>query len=184
MTTQAKLYTADELWQLSSTAAEHRYELINGELIIVSPTGDIHTILASFFIYYLMAFVLPRDLGDVTGEIGGYQLSDDTVLAPDVGFIAKGRLTQLSGKYIPFAPDLAIEIRSLGDTAIEIYDKVVLYFAHGTRLVWGVYPKSRTVHVYTSATQVAILTIDDVLNGGDVLPGFNLPVRDVFQRLG
>lgn len=184
MTTLEKLYTAAELWELSRGEDHKRYELWNGRLIEVSPTGDMHTILSVWLAHLLLSFVVPRDLGDVTGEIGGYQLTEDTVLAPDVGFIAKGRLQQLTGKFIAFAPDLAIEIRSPGDTTTEIYEKVVEYFKYGTRLVWVVYPRSRTIHVYTSAVQVKILTVDDVLDGGDVLPGFSVPVREIFQRLG
>ncbi len=182
MVTLEKLYTADELWELSQGADEKRYELWNGRLVEVSPSGDMHTILSTWLAYLLLGYVVERDLGDVTGEIGGFRLSEDTVLAPDVGFIAKGRL-ELSGKFIPFAPDLAVEIRSPGDTQPEIYDKVVEYFRYGTRLVWVVYPKSKTIHVYTSAIQVSILTLDDTLDGGDVLPGFNVSVREVFRRL-
>ncbi len=183
MAVQEKLYTADDLWELSRGDAEKRYELWDGRLVEVSPSGDMHTILIVWISYLLMDYALKNDLGDVTGEIGGYKLSETTVLAPDVGFIAKGRL-QLSGKFIPFAPDLAVEIRSPGDTLTEIYDKVVEYFKYGTRLVWVVYPKSKTIHVYSSATQVKILTIEDTLDGGSVLPGSRVSVHAVFQRLG
>jgi Uma2 family endonuclease len=183
MAVQERHYTADDLWQLSQSDEAKHFELYKGRLIEMSPTGDTHTILASYINYFLMDFVLARQLGDVTSEIGGYKIDEDTVLAPDVGFVRKGRMPQLSGKFIPFAPDLAVEIRSPGDTKIEIYDKVVEYFKYGTRLVWVVYPNSRTIHVYNSATHVTILTLADTLDGSEVLPGFNVPVRDVFQRL-
>jgi Uma2 family endonuclease len=150
----------------------------------VSPTGEIHTILAVWIAHLLLLFVDAHDLGEVTSEIGGYRLAPDTVLAPDVGFISKARLVTPTGQgYIPLAPDLAVEIMSPGDKASEINDKVLLYLQAGIRLIWVVYPSSKTITVYKPSDNAKIVDINGILDGGDILPGFSLPVRDIFKKL-
>jgi Uma2 family endonuclease len=185
MAVTQKPTTAEELALLHDDDAK-RYELVEGVLIEVSPSNQIHTALAAELARLLGNYVVEHDLGEVSGEIGGYllQRNPDIVRAPDVGFISKAKLTtEIDSAYYPFAPDLAVEIVSPGDTATEVYDKVVEYFKAGTQLVWFVYPNSKTVHIYTSTTSVAILTVDDVLDGMNVLPGLKLPVGDVFKRM-
>jgi Uma2 family endonuclease len=186
MAIQERLYTADDLWEMSHGENAKRLELSKGIIIEVSPTGEVHTVIAAWLLYLIMRFVELHDLGEVTGEAGGYlpATDPDIVRAPDIGFVAKERLTlSTSEKYVPLAPDLAGEIMSPGDTAAEINDKILEYLQAGTRLIWVVYPKSRTVTVYRSLTDVHILDLDGTLDGFDVLPGFSLPVRDVFKKL-
>src|SRR5258708_5727360 len=110
MAIQEKLYTADDLWQMSHGADEKHYELVKGTLIDVAPSGDAHTVLAVWFGHLLLTHVAPNDLGEVTGEVGGFILftDPDTVRAPDVGFIAKARRNPMTGKFYPMAPDLAV----------------------------------------------------------------------------
>ena len=84
-------------------------------------------------------------------------------------------------KFIPFAPDLATETVSPSDTMEEVEEKVLDWFKAGTRLVWVLIPKTRTVRVYRSPTDLTILTDQDELDGGDVLPGFRLPVARIFS---
>jgi Uma2 family endonuclease len=166
------------------SASEKNFELIKGILVDVSPTTPVHTVLAAWIAHLLLAYVDANDLGEVTGENGGYQLAADTVLAPDVGFVSKERLTsQMGDGFIPFAPDLAVEIISPVDTANAFNDRVLQYLESGTRLIWAIYPSSKTVTVYKSSRKLVIFDINNVLDGGDVLPGFSLPVREIFKKL-
>ena len=183
MTTSERLYTADELWALSHSDTSKKWELSKGVLVEVSPTGNSHTILAVELARVIGNFVKAHKLGKVTGEAGGYILSEnpDIVRAPDVGFIAKAR-AKSTDKYFPGAPDLAVEIVSPGDTETEIAKKVREYLDAGTRLIWFFYPASRTVKVHTP-TMTKTLDENDVLDGMDVLPGFLLSVRDIFAVL-
>lgn len=189
MAVQAKVYTVDDLRELSRGVNEKRYELVKGELREVMPTGDIHTELAVWAAHLVVSYVMPRQIGVVTGEIGGYILYQDpktgrdTVRAPDVGFLFKDRLQPPTGSFYPVAPDLAVEIVSPNDTATEIDEKIEDYFQGGTRLVWVIYPKSKRVHVYRAVDDVHIVTIDGVLGGGDVLPDFSLPVQELFAHM-
>ena len=103
---------------------------------------------------------------------------------PDVAFISHDRIAALKGRpaVIPFAPDLAVEVISSGNTRKEMERKLHEYFDAGVKLVWYVYPETERVFVYRGLEQVRELTIDDTLDGEDVLPGFQLSIRDWFSR--
>ena len=125
----------------------------------------------------MIAFVRPRKLGTVLGPDGMLRLVPGLVRAPDVSFLARGKLSRKKHRddRIPsVAPDLAVEVISKGNTKPEIARKMVDYFAAGTRLAWVVDPKTMTVRVHTAPREWVVLGLDDVLDGGDVLPGFQL----------
>jgi Uma2 family endonuclease len=104
-----------------------------------------------------------------------------TILAPDVGFIAKARVPREPVRsYLHLAPDLAVEVVSPNDSASEIHVKVNKYLQYGTRAVWVAYPETHTVAVHT-ASGAKTLTESETLDGGDILPGFTLPVREIFS---
>jgi Uma2 family endonuclease len=184
MLIQEKLYTADEFWE--TFGETKRLELVKGVPTEMSPTGEAHMIIAAWLTYLLFGYVESHDLGIVTASEGGFILSADptTVRAPDVGFVAKGRLTEpTTERYFPGPPDLAVEIVSPNDRADEIHNKVMDFLSAGTRLVWVVYPSSKTVAVYPPDSAGHIFTAEDTLDGGSVLPGFSLPVREIFKKL-
>jgi Uma2 family endonuclease len=185
MAVQEKLYTADELWALSHTGEDKRYELDEGALIEMAPTGDAHGAVALWIGHLIVGYVAEHDLGDASGAETGYRLSTDpdTVRGPDVGFIAKSRLTPMTGKYYPVAPDLAVEVVSPGDSAHLVRRKVNQYLAAGTSLVWVIYPEEKVVDVYRPAHDTSTFKVGNTLDGGNVLPGFKLPVSDIFSRL-
>jgi Uma2 family endonuclease len=184
MVVQEKLYTVDEFWE--TFGSTKRLELVKGVPTEMSPTGEAHMIVAAWLTYLLIAHVEAQDLGVVTASEGGFTLSTDpaTVRAPDVGFIGKARLNRpTSERYFDGPPDLAVEVVSPNDLASDIHDRVMDFLNAGTRLVWVIYPRSRTITVYKSESEAHILNADDTLDGGDALPGFTLPVRDVFKKL-
>ncbi len=89
----------------------------------------------------------------------------------------------MTGKYYEMAPDLAVEVVLPTDTARQMRRKADQYLAAGTRLVWVIYPEDRLIDVYQAGHDPHPFKIDDTLNGGDVLPGLTLPVRQVFEQL-
>jgi Uma2 family endonuclease len=188
MAIQQKVYTTDDLWELShapSGSIEKRYELVQGEIREMSPAGGLHGGLASDLNIEIGVFVKQHDLGFVTAAETGYILytdpvKGDTVRAPDVGFVAKHRLPDgLPVKYIPLAPDLAVEVVSPTDTADEIEEKVRDYLRAGTRLIWVWYPKTRSVVEHT-LSGVNRYGEDDTLSGGDVLPRLTISIKAIF----
>jgi len=129
------------------------------------------------------SFADERDLGIVAGADGTLRLFPQQVRIPDVSFVCWERLPdrRLPSEPIPhLAPDLAVEVISEGNTREEMERKLREYFQAGVRLVWYVYPKNRAVRVYTDLDNMTELTDDANLDGGEVLPGFQLPLVQLF----
>ena len=176
------LITADELLQMKDDG--FRYELVRGELIKMSPAGHQHGRIALNFTTPLDQFVRANQLGAVYAAETGFKLAadPDVVRAPDAAFIRRERVEAVGRTegFWPGAPDLAAEVVSPGDTYAEVQDKVADWLDAGTRLVVVVNPSTQTVALYRSRSDIRILTMDDVLNGGDIVPNWTLPVRDIF----
>jgi Uma2 family endonuclease len=160
-------------------------ELVDG-VLVEKATGFSESALAVVLAHLLYAFVRPRKLGLVTGEQGTVRLFAGLVRIPDVAFTSWERLPgrRMHQEPIPhLAPDLAVEVLSQSNTIGEMKRKRHDYFSAGARLVWLADPLTRTVDVYSSEDQFRRLTEADVLDGGGVLPGFQLAVRDWFAEL-
>ncbi len=181
--TQEHLHTAEDL--LHKLEDGKHYELIMGELIEMSPTNALHGVIVQELAGFIWNHVRTHKLGKVFAAETGFTVSTnpDTVLAPDIAFVSVARAKPLTEKFAAVAPDLAVEVVSPGNTAGEMNQKIVLYFQAGTRQVWIVYPKTQTIHIYTSETTVAILTRRDTLDGAKVLPDFKLVLNDLFSVL-
>jgi len=174
--------TAEELFRLPDDG--FRYELVEGELIQMTLRGAQRGELASLTAYRLRNFVDPRGLGSVSGAKTGFLIrrDPDTVRAPDAAFIRKERVPPGGAPkgYWPFAPDLAVEVVSPNDPASPLLRKVREYLGAGTRLVWVIDPEVRAVTVYKSPRVARVLEAGDVLTGEPVLPGFRLPLAELF----
>lgn len=181
-TTTTQLMTAEELLKLPR--GEHRYELVRGELREMSPAGYEHGRVGMQLAVPLGYFVKRKRLGKVCLAETGFKLrsNPDTVRAPDIAFICQTRIEQTSGVtgYWNGPPDLAVEVTSPDDSARRISTKVAEWLDAGTRLVWVVSPKLKTIAVYSSLTNVLTLSEKDTLDGGDVVPGFDIPVSEIF----
>ncbi len=180
MTVQEQLMTAEAFWELH---AGKPYELVRGEVIEVPLAGYSHGATCSCVAGKLGAFVDAHDLGDVVIDTG-FRLAADTICGPDVAFMSQQNLATIteSDKYLPFAPDLAVEVVSPGDTASEVQDKVDLYLDAGTRLVWIMYPTLQHVVVHRADRTSKTVLRDGIVDGEDVLPGLKIAVVDLFPQ--
>lgn len=182
MTAQKTLVTADDL--LRPPYASMRCELLDSEVSQRAPTGEAHAFLANRFGRVLSIHVDTRHLGRVYSTELGFRIrrDPDTVRAPDVLFVIANRLRAgpPSSGFLEMAPDLVVEVVSPNDTAAEVQREMEDWLAAGVRLVWVVYPETESVVVYRSRTDHALLKIDDTLDGGDVLPGFSVPLKEIF----
>jgi Uma2 family endonuclease len=161
------------------------FELVDG-VLVEKVMGYLESVLAIELGRLLGNFIKRRKLGTLAGEAGMLRLSPGLVRIPDLSFISRARLAahrRALPAVLPLAPDLAIEMLSEGNTSREMARKVSEYFASGSRLVWLVDPRDRTVTVYNSPTDSIVLTEKQTLSGGDVLPGFRLPLRKLFAIL-
>ena len=178
--------SADELASLEGDG--YRYDLLNGDLIRVSPAGFEHGRLAARIGARLVVFLDSHpELGVAVGAETGFRVArdPDTVLGPDAAVVRRERLPPSADQagYLNLAPDLAVEIVSPTDRWTTVTGKVDAYLAAGTRLVWVVEPSQRTVRVYAvnRAERRLRADTDSVLEGDDVLPGFWLPLADLFE---
>jgi Uma2 family endonuclease len=162
------------------------YELVDGTLV-EKGMGYEESEIAVLLIIYLGNFIVPRKLGILTGADGMMRTTDPQVRMPDVAFLSRARFPggkRPKGPIAPVGPDLAVEVLSKSNTKAEIARKLREYFASGTRLAWIVDPKTKSVRVHISPTDSTRLDLamGGLLEGGDVLPGFRLPLADLFAN--
>jgi Uma2 family endonuclease len=157
-------------------------ELIDGALVEKTMGFD-ESCLTGLLIAALVNHVARHRLGVVSAPDGLIRLAPGLVRAPDVAFTSRARLRgrKKGDPILHVAPDLAVEILSKSNTRREMDRKLREYFAAGTLLVWYVDPRARTVRVYSSPDRPTLLTASDTLDGSPVLPGFLLPLRDLFD---
>lgn len=181
-TTETKLVTADELLEMPHDG--FRYELIEGELKRMSPAGEEHGRVGMELAIPLGYHVKKNKLGKLYLAETGFliETNPDTVRAPDIAFIRIERIQEAPKvkSYWIGAPDLAIEVTSPGDTVREVEGKVTEWLEAGASMVWLVSPKLKTITVYRSLTDIVTLTEKDTLDGGEVVPGFQIPVAEIF----
>ena len=170
--------TAQELGNLDDDS--NRHQLIKGELLTMPPPKFEHMRVCANLTIILGQYVKANRLG-VVGNEGGYKLESDpdTVLAPDVSFVAKDRISLSPEGYHSGPPDLAIEVLSPGDRKGYVERKLSIWLETGTRSVWLVDPRRRTVEVVSSAKNRRMLHEDDELVD-DTVPGFRVKVSEIF----
>ena len=182
-TAKNKLLTAEDLLRLHSQGVKG--ELIEGVLHRKVSAGKRHARIAGRVITLFNNFVMPRRIGQVGGTDGGVlvQRNPDSVREPDVYFVSAERLPldDDSDGYLEVAPELVVEIVSPSDTQTEVSEKTRLWLNLGVLIVVEVYPGTRTLSVHRTGAPSVTLTGDDVLDGGDVLPGFTLPLSEIFD---
>ena len=174
--------TAEQLARMPDTGK--RYELVKGELRMMSPAGRRHGRIAMKLGRMLANHVADHELGEVYAAETGFLLSrdPDSVRAPDVAFVAQARLQELKEEtgYLPLAPDLAGEVVSPNDSFSRVEEKSLAWIAAGAKIVLVVDPQARLLHVYRAADNIAVLDEDAVLDVSDVVPLWTLTVREVF----
>jgi Uma2 family endonuclease len=161
------------------------YELVDGTLV-EKAMGVGETKLEGWILHLFYEYLKDHDIGEVIPGTGPLRLAKGIVRLPDVSVcLWRHATTEEEDRKNPIAntfPDLAVEVISRSNTPAEMARKRKEYFKAGTSIVWHVYPRTRTVEVYTSPSKFRTLTIDDTLDGGTVLPGFRLPLRTLFGR--
>jgi Uma2 family endonuclease len=189
MTIQQKLYTAKEFWATADErSADKLYELIHGEIFEMAPPKKTNSIIAMYIGRLLGNFVDANEIeGYVMGADGGYTLSDEDVRVPDVSFILKERLPNVDDTESIIAPDFVVEVISPSESPRMVNEKTALYLLAGAKLVWNIYPDEKEVEVWTKGSgekfEMQAFRLKDTLDGGDVLKGFTLPVKDIFAQI-
>jgi Uma2 family endonuclease len=161
-------------------------ELIDGTLV-EKTMGYYESAIAMALGYFLQQYLNQHDLGIVLGPDGTLRIVPDQIREADVAFLSwrhfPGRV--LPAEPVPaIAPDLAVEVLSKGNTPAEMNRKLKDYFTAGVKLVWFIDPESESATVYESPRKSRKLSLADALKGGKVLPGFELPLKELFKKAG
>ena len=181
--TVEKQITTIEAFERFIAQSEHRdrsFELINGEIVEKMPTEE-HGIIAARIVAEFIIFLKDHPMGRAAVE-ARYRLPDDSRndLIPDVSYISNERALAVTKKgAVPQMPDLAVEVKSPDDSNNELRAKAIYYLKAGSRMVWLVFPAKQQVEVYTEDA-VRTLSANDLLDAGDLLPGFKLALKDIF----
>jgi Uma2 family endonuclease len=161
------------------------YEVVEGK-VVEKIVGASEIEIATLLIEFLAPFVRAHRLGKVLGEmIFRIDQVKDLQRRPDVSFVSHARWPY--HRRVPdvavwnMVPDIAIEIDSPSNTADHVQEKIHEYFAAGVRRVWVVYPRQQEVYVYASSTEIQVLQLGQDLDGGDLIPGFRLPLAALFE---
>ena len=178
-----KLLTAEDLLRLDSKGVKG--ELIRGEFRETMSAGLKHGEVVMKLGFLMGSVVIPGRLGRLAGSDAGVILErdPDTVREPDVAFISAARLplTERVTSYYEIIPDLVVEIASPSDSRREVNNKARMWHSHGVPLVWAAYPETRTIDVHRADGTITTLDENDVLDGGEILPGFAVRVKDIFD---
>jgi Uma2 family endonuclease len=177
-----ELLTAEDLFRIPG---DEPWELWEGKLRRVPGAGALASGIAGCVGMHLSLFVRPRKLGVVTAANGGYILArnPDTVLIPDAGFVRWERIPGrvIPVEFCPFPPDLAVEVLTFWNVPGDVEAKTWHYRKACVPLLWWVDPNRRAVGVYRTGEFAAELGEGDTLDGEDILPGFTLPVSEIFE---
>lgn len=184
MMATAKLMTADDLARMTPEPG-YRYELIRGVVRRMAAAGARHGAIGFEVGRRLGNHVVEHRLGILfTSDTGFFIERDpDVILMPDVSFVRTERMPpgEMPEGYVPVVPDLAVEVVSPTDRWVDVEEKVALYLDNGVPLVWLFVPRPRVVRVYAAGKPVEELDEDGVLDGGEVVPGFRLAIKDVLE---
>jgi Uma2 family endonuclease len=183
--TTTTLITADQLLAMGDIG---RCELLYGELVMMSPAGPTHGMVALRIGRLIGEYVDQRGLGAAFAAETGFRIESnpDLVRAPDASFVRSDRLAGGLPKrgFFEGVPDLAVEVVSPEDTKREIAEKVNMWLAHGTVSCWVADPAKQTITIHRTGQKPVRLTTDDELRDEPTLPGFVLSVSEVFRLPG
>ena len=187
MSTQKTLLTAGQFFDFCCKN-DGRYELVEGEVVELSPVNDPHGAVAGYIVTAFNNYSRPRSAGWARVETGYWLHHDpDTVRGPDVSFRLRSSSEREvpSTGFVPGAPDIAVEVVSPSNSAAQVERKVAEYLAAGSQRVWVVYPATRTaarrVVVHHPGGTAITYSGGDVITDEELLPGFSLPLSEIFE---
>ncbi|MDJ1183439.1 Uma2 family endonuclease [Roseofilum casamattae] len=174
--------TVNDLEKFQEQHPDYNLELVEGAIVIMSPSGLESDEVAAAIIAAVSYWVRPRKLGRVIASSGGFRLPnpDGDVRAPDASFIRAERLPRPTDGYAELVPDLMFEVKSRTDSITKLREKIQQFLNLGTQVGILVDPRTRTMEVYRSDRPTVTLTDDDILTLPELLPGWELPVVDIW----
>ncbi len=181
--TARKVWTETELESLPEDGYSH--EVVNGELVMSPKNNWFHGDICAALLTALRTFANAQRLGAVWDSSTGFWMKNLNCRAPDISFIRKERLHGLKrrdAKFFLGAPDLAVEILSPSNTRRDVDERLRDFFSSDAQFVWVIDPEAERVEICHSPTQRHLLGPGAMLDGEQLLPGFQYPIADLFKE--
>lgn len=175
--------TAKDLEKVQAHVPDYPMELVDGEIIIMSPSGYESDETAMSFGAQLWSWVKPRQLGRVTGAGAGFILPNSDTRAPDVSFVRADRLRQSPRSYAELAPDLMVEVKSPTDSLTKLREKIQSFLSQGTSIGILINPENHTLELYRPEQDVMVLHDGDTLTLPELLPGWAVAITDLWSPI-
>ena len=172
--------TVKELEEIQIAYPDYRMELVEGNIIIMSPSGYESEEVGTEFARILGNWVRPRKLGRITGSSAGFKLPNSDLRAPDVSFVRADRLKHSTEDYAELVPDLVVEVKSKTDSLDKLRKKIQEFINLGSQIGILINPKIRTVEV-SRFGETVILKDGDILTLPDLLPGFEVAISEIWS---
>jgi Uma2 family endonuclease len=172
--------TVKDLEEIQAAYPDYRMELVDGNVIVMSPSGYESEEVGTEFARLLGNWIRPRHLGRVTGSSAGFRLPNRDLRAPDVSFIRAEKLKRSTEDYAELVPDLVVEVKSKTDSLDKLRQKIQEFISLGTQIGILIDPKTRTIEVYRTGEKV-LLRDGDVLTLPDLLPGWEVAIADIWS---
>lgn len=171
--------TVKELEEIQTAYPDYRMELVDGSIIIMSPSGYEPEEVGTEFASLLRNWVRPRKLGRVVGSSAGFKLPNSDLRAPDVSFVRAERLKISTEDYAELVPDLVVEVKSKTDSIDKLREKIQEFIKLGSQVGILINPKTRTLEVSRNG-ETEILKDGDILTLPDLLPGFEVVISEIW----
>lgn len=165
---------------LTEAHLDYQMELVDGKIIIMGLSDHASEVIIARLVFFLQSWVLPRQLGRVTGSGAGFIIPDGNLRGPDVSFVSAARMRQSPRSFAQIIPDLMVEVKSASDRIKPIEEKILLFLELGTQVGILVDPDKLTVTVYRPDITPVVLTDSDILTVPELLPGWELPISELW----
>ena len=173
-------FTVKELEEIQIAYPDYRMELVDGSIIIMSPSGYESEEVGTEFARILGNWVRPRKLGRVVGSSAGFRLPNSDLRAPNVSFVCADRLKKSTEDYAELVPDLVVEVKSKTDSIDKLRRKIQDFMNLGSQVGILINPKTRTIEVSCNG-ETQIFKDGDILTLPDLLPGWEVAISEIWS---
>jgi Uma2 family endonuclease len=174
------MLTVKDLEKIQALLPDHQAELVNGKVVIMSPSGFESDEVAFRFGGKLFSYVDERKLGRIAGSSGGFTLPNSNTRAPDVSFVKAERLRRSPRGFAQLAPDLAVEVKSPSDSLDDLRAKLTDFLTQGTQVGILINPEQRWLEIHRPNQPPVCLNSDDILTIPELFPGWSLPLSEIW----
>ncbi|MCL1473303.1 Uma2 family endonuclease [Argonema antarcticum] len=168
---------------LQEKQLDYKLELVDGKIQVMGLSDYISEVIIARLVFLLQSWVLPRQLGYVTGSSAGFRLPNGNLRGPDVSFVSAARLNPLPRSFAEIVPDLMVEVKSASDSIPPLEKKILMFLELGTQVGILIDPDKLTVTVYRSTGEPIVLTGNDTLIIPELFPGWELPISEIWPQV-